>query len=139
MDRESALLSTWDCGGSENRVEDEGNSSESCLGIPTDNVDAAPRLRFCHDVGGIAVRLRFWDGFAGWPFASLEKERERGCGCEREARGPVLIDDADDWRERDRCESRLVRGDGASSSSLYRHGEKETIRGNDGRQERIVH
>ena len=37
-------------------------------------------------------------------------------------RGPLLSDAVDDWRERERCESRLVRGDGASSSSLRRHG-----------------
>ncbi len=84
----------------------------------TDSVEAAARLRFCHDVGGTTVRLRFWVEFDGWTFASPEKERERGWGCEREVRGPVLTDVADDWRERVRFESRLVRGDGASSSSL---------------------
>ena len=83
----------------------------------TERVDAVVRLRFCHDVCGTEGRFKFWFEFEGWTFASPEKERERGWGCERELRAD-LSDAADDWRERERCESRLVRGDGASSSSL---------------------
>jgi hypothetical protein len=60
------------------------------------------RLRFCHDVSGTDGRLKFWVEFERWTFASLEKERERGWGCERELRGPDLSDAADDWRERER-------------------------------------
>lgn len=31
------------------------------------------------------------------------------------------MDATEDWRERAMCDSRLVRGDGASSSSLFRN------------------
>lgn len=57
--------------------------------------------------------------------ASPENERERGWALEREERATLLRDTAEDWRERARCDSRLVRGDGASSSSLFRNNLKK--------------
>jgi hypothetical protein len=57
--------------------------------------------------------------------ASPENERERGCE-EREA---LLREASEDWRERAMCDSRLVSGDGASSSSLFRNNEKKGFKG----------
>ena len=41
------------------------------------------------------------------------------------ARETDLRDTTEDWRERARCERRLVRGDGASSSSLCKDKEEK--------------
>jgi hypothetical protein len=64
-------------------------------------------------------------------FASPKYERERGCGWECEVREVDLKDTTEDWRERARCERRLVRGDGASSSSLYTDNEKKRKKSED--------
>lgn len=122
---ESIWMSTREGRGSEKRARVDAGSGWSCSGMLRDRVEATVRLRLCHDVGGREGRFRFCVDFDEYALASPENERERGCGWEREERGALLRDATEDWRERAMCDSRLVRGDGASSSSLFRNNKKK--------------